>query len=40
MQRKGAKGVEKSRKENNFKKREQSPFATFLAFHSVYASVF
>jgi prepilin signal peptidase PulO-like enzyme (type II secretory pathway) len=33
----GAKGVEKARKENHFKKREQLSFAPFLAFLSVFA---
>jgi hypothetical protein len=34
------KEVEKSRKESHFKKREESPFASFLAFLSVFALVF
>jgi len=33
-------GVEKARKENHFKKREQSFFAPFRAFLSVFALVF
>jgi hypothetical protein len=34
------KGVEKARKEKHFKKREESPFASFLTFLSVFALVF